>query len=87
MIPALDGGFALYGSRGKLESGSWTDIHYSTSSTCRELLSFIGPSVTLTQAISDLDRIDDLPAVLREMEALPSQGPAWDELKDFLKKL
>lgn len=87
IVPALDGGFALYAANSKLVAGSWNNIHYSTSSTCHELQAQMESGFVLAPALSDLDTIDDIPAVLREMEEFPSQGPAWDELKAFLRTL
>lgn len=87
IVPALDGGFAVYGAKTKLAAGSWNKIHYSTSSTCQELQTHIGPSVYIAPPISDLDTIADIPAVLQEMAQTPSQGDAWDALQSFLRTL
>jgi len=87
IVPALDGGFAVYGASSKLPMGSWDKIHYSTSSTCHELQAQMSSNFVLAPALSDLDTVDDIPAVLRQMEDSPSQGPAWDELKAFLQTL
>jgi glycosyltransferase A (GT-A) superfamily protein (DUF2064 family) len=84
VIPALDGGFALYASSRKLLPGHWQSIHYSTSSTADELIARLGRDTAVTPAISDLDTLADLPVVLAEMSAHPSQGKAWDQLKSFL---
>lgn len=87
IVPALDGGFAVYAANSKLPLGSWNKIHYSTSSTCHQLQAKMESGFVLAPALSDLDTIDDIPAVLREMEESPSQGLAWDELKAFLRTL
>lgn len=87
IIPALDGGFALYGANSKLPVGSWNKIHYSTSSTCHELQSHLGSDVFLTPMISDLDTYVDIESVIREMDEFSSQGPDWDALCTFLKTL
>lgn len=87
IIPALDGGFAVYGANSKISTGSWNKIHYSTSSTCQELLIQLGPGVFLAPAISDLDTVRDVSLVVQQMEEVSSQGPAWDELLAFLKKI
>lgn len=87
IVPALDGGFAVYAASSKLPMGSWNKIHYSTSSTCHQLQAQMSSEFVLAPALSDLDTIDDIPAVLREMEGFPSQGPVWDELKAFLRTL
>ncbi len=87
IVPALDGGFAVYAANSKLPMGSWNKIHYSTSSTCHQLQAQMSSDFVLAPALSDLDTIDDIPTVLQEMEEFPSQGPVWDELKAFLRTL
>jgi glycosyltransferase A (GT-A) superfamily protein (DUF2064 family) len=87
IVPALDGGFALYAASSKLSTGSWNKIHYSTSSTCRELQAQMSSDFVLAPALSDLDTVDDIPTVLQQMEKTPSQGIAWDDLKVFLRTL
>lgn len=87
VVPAHDGGFALYANSTRLAEGSWQKIHYSTSTTCAELMSHMRPAPLVTGPISDLDTFADIPVAIREMERMPSQGPAWDTLKDFLRRL
>lgn len=87
IIPARDGGFILYASDRRLPEESWDKIEYSTSDTLNQLIKYLPNDTHFLKPMSDLDTIDDISVVVGEMEALETQGPAWDRLKLFLKQL
>lgn len=87
IIPARDGGFVLYGSNVTLPSGAWTSVKYSCQDTLRDLTTFLPTNHYTLSPLTDLDTFDDIEKVLLEMNKYPSQGKAWDKLKDFLENL
>lgn len=87
IIPAIDGGFTLYASGKKLSIGSWEKVVYSSSNTLSQLKNFLSHDSYFLTPMSDLDTYDDIPKVLQEMDENETQGPAWDQLKIFLRKL
>lgn len=87
IIAAHDGGFILYGSRRPIGEDCWKAVPYSCANTLTELMKHTSPETHLFTTRHDLDTVEDIPLVIGEMQAIPSQGMAWEELLKFLKSL
>lgn len=77
MGPAADGGFWLLGANRVLPPALWTSVRYSAATTARDLhatMQDCGEWCTLAM-LRDVDRADDLPAVLDALYDLPEPLP------------
>ena len=72
MGPALDGGYYLFAGRSHLSQAFWTQINYSRADTCDNLLAALPVKATLLAPMTDMDRLEDLPQLHRELTALGS---------------
>jgi glycosyltransferase A (GT-A) superfamily protein (DUF2064 family) len=70
--PALDGGCYLFAGRSHLSQAFWTQINYSRVDTCDKLLAALPVKARLLAPMTDMDRIEDLPQLHRELTALGS---------------
>jgi glycosyltransferase A (GT-A) superfamily protein (DUF2064 family) len=75
--PAADGGFWLIGANCSIASAVWDRPDYGTESVLGQFLEAAGQSLNWRRltARTDLDRIDDLPAVIAELESLACPHP------------
>ena len=77
--PAVDGGFYLYGGLGKAQTGFWSEITYSESTTLRELQAQLCSrklDYGLLGELGDVDTEEDLARLanaLSNLEPLPRQ--------------
>lgn len=86
---ARDGGFYLFGGRKKIPARVWQSISYSTSSTAislRERLENLGRVVSLNKVLTDVDRRDDLRALLGELTSKEDLAETED-LKEWLENI
>lgn len=86
--PASDGGFWLYGANRTLPAADWESVGYSRNDTARRFVAAVDArSWKLFEPMTDLDRPDDLPAVLDELRSIidPSEQQLalirWVELQ------
>ena len=70
--PALDGGYYLFAGRSHLSQAFWTQINYSRADTCDKLLAALPVKARLLAPMTDMDRLEDLPQLHRELTALGS---------------
>ena len=70
--PALDGGYYLFAGRSLLSQAFWTQINYSRADTCDKLLAALPVKARLLAPMTDMDRLEDLPQLHRELTALGS---------------
>lgn len=71
--PAADGGFWLFGANLAPPLACWTHVEYSSADTARDFtasMKDLGQWHTLP-TLTDADRSQDLPIVLKELQALP----------------
>jgi hypothetical protein len=68
--PALDGGYYLFAGKGQLSQEFWTNLSYSRADTCDNLLAALPAKASLLAPITDLDTVEDLPQLHRELTAL-----------------
>ena len=84
---ASDGGFWLFGGRVALPRGVWTRVRYSQPQAAAELRQQLLPhgAVGSIAELTDVDTVEDLPALRRAMEALNAPQPAQQRLLDWLQ--
>lgn len=83
---AADGGFYLFGGRGRLEAALWQVVRYSTATAAEELIAQValrGPVHELP-VLSDLDDAGDIPQILAEFPSGPLRLPEQQAVKDWL---
>ena len=68
--PALDGGYYLFAGRRPLSREFWTNLSYSRADTCDNLLAALPAKAALLAPLTDLDTVEDLPQLHRELTAL-----------------
>lgn len=86
--PARDGGFWLFGGNTVPPLPAWTSVRYSAANTARELrraMHDLGDWRTLA-TLTDADHASDLPAVQRELLALPDPTPEQRDLARWMRE-
>ncbi|MEE4637174.1 MAG: DUF2064 domain-containing protein [Wenzhouxiangella sp.] len=85
--PAADGGFWMIGANCSLAGAAWNRPAYGTETVLRELLEADEQSLNWQRlaARTDLDRIQDLPAVVAELESLTYPHPEQLGLINWLR--
>jgi uncharacterized protein len=85
--PAHDGGFWTFSTNRPIAAERWLGVHYSrtdTESEFRRAMTGLGEWLDLPP-LTDLDRLNDLPAVKRELDELPDPLPRQVALRQWLK--
>ena len=84
---ASDGGFWLFGGRVALPGEVWTRVRYSQPQAAAELRQQLAPygAVGTLGDLTDVDTVEDLPALRRALEALKAPQPAQQRLLDWLQ--
>ena len=86
--PAHDGGFWLFGSNRTPDMTTWESVRYSRDDTAREFIKAVDATAwEMLEALTDLDQAEDLPAVLRELEAVEAPTDCQRRLTGWLKQL
>jgi len=69
--PARDGGFWLFAANRSLPAVTWESVEYSRDATAKRFITAVdAPCWEMLEHMTDLDRVDDLPAVLAELESV-----------------
>jgi len=68
--PARDGGYYLFAGRRPLSQAFWTNLIYSRGDTCDNLLAALPTKAALLAPLTDLDTVDDVAQLHRELTAL-----------------
>lgn len=85
--PACDGGFWLFGANRALAPSVWDSVAYSRDDTAREFIAAVdAPAWEILEPMTDLDRAEDLPAVLRELRAVRVPTTAQSSLARWLEQ-
>ncbi|MFP4208779.1 MAG: DUF2064 domain-containing protein [Wenzhouxiangella sp.] len=84
--PASDGGFWLVGANRCLPAVAWQAPDYGRGAVLQRFVEALGDDLDWQQlaACCDLDRIEDLPAVMAELKNLVCPHPAQRRLLDWL---
>lgn len=84
--PARDGGFWLFGTNRPLPKSTWESVAYSQSDTAQRFIAAVdAPCWELLEAMTDLDRADDLPAVRDELESVKRPSPEQRALARWIE--
>lgn len=85
--PATDGGFWLFGANRSFDLERWQAVGYSRGDTARRFVQTLAPDAPweILETRTDLDRAEDLPALLAELKALTSPLPVQQALTEWLE--
>ena len=67
--PAVDGGYYLLAGRAPITRDIWTNVTYSASDTAEQLLAQLPSTAAILEAITDVDTIEDISELKRELPA------------------
>ncbi len=83
---ASDGGFWLFGGRVPVTDDVWRGVTYSKSQTASELCSALAPLGRIAElpTLTDVDHVDDLPALEDALTQLEAPLPAQQALRAWL---
>lgn len=85
--PARDGGFWLFGANRALPRSAWESVAYSRDDTAREFIAAVDASAwEILEPMTDLDQAKDLPAVLRELQAVRTPTGEQSNLARWLEQ-
>lgn len=65
--PAVDGGYYLLAGRAPIAKDIWTSVTYSSADTAEQLLARLPSKAALLDCITDVDTIEDLAVLEREL--------------------
>lgn len=87
MGPACDGGFWLFGANRSPAVETWESVRYSRADTAREFIKAVNAAAwEMLEPLTDLDQAEDLPTVLRELEAVVRPTGCQLELARWLER-
>lgn len=83
---ASDGGFWLFGGRAALPRDVWTRVRYSQAQTASDLRQRLSPHglVGAVGGLTDVDNVEDLPALREALDTLSKPLPAQQALRQWL---
>ncbi|MCA1780503.1 MAG: hypothetical protein LC637_14330, partial [Xanthomonadaceae bacterium] len=85
--PARDGGFWLFGANDPIPRTVWESVGYSREDTASRFVDALGGQPwKMLETLTDLDQIDDLPHVLRELAGIREVSACQRELARWLKE-
>ena len=87
--PCFDGGFYLFAAQIPMDKSILTNIEYSQPTTLKKLLENLkeqGISTELLPVETDVDRREDFPILLKELEQQSQLLPAQENLLSWLKR-
>jgi rSAM/selenodomain-associated transferase 1 len=84
--PAVDGGYYLLAGRAPIAKDIWTSVTYSSADTAEQLLARLPSKVALLDCITDVDTIEDLAVLERELRVEKPLNGASKKLIDHILK-
>lgn len=83
---ASDGGFWLFGGRAAIPREVWTSVRYSQAQTASDLRQHLLPhgAVGSVGHLTDVDNVEDLPALRDALDILSKPLPAQQALRQWL---
>ena len=83
---ASDGGFWLFGGRVQVPREVWTRVRYSQPRTASDLRQRLSPhaAVGAVASLTDVDNVEDLPALRDALDTLSKPLPAQKALRQWL---
>ena len=81
---AVDGGYYLLAGRAAIARDIWTNVTYSAADTGEQLLSQLPSKTALLEPITDVDTIEDISALKRELPAKNFRNNGQKILLDYM---
>jgi hypothetical protein len=87
--PATDGGFYLFASRQPLRPELWEAVPYSQDDTCQRLVAELGSGTRVhwLPPLSDVDVVEDLPKMCRDLTEVRPLSPAQSQLLEWADRI
>jgi rSAM/selenodomain-associated transferase 1 len=85
--PAVDGGYYLLAGRAPIAKDIWTSVTYSSADTAKQLLARLPSKVALLDCITDVDTIDDLAVLERELRLEKPLNEANEKFTNHILRL
>ena len=82
--PAVDGGYYLLAGRAAIARDIWTNVTYSAADTGEQLLGQLPSKTALLEPITDVDTIEDISALQRELPAKNFRNNGQKILIDYI---
>ena len=82
--PAVDGGYYLLAGRAPIARDIWTNVTYSAADTAEQLLAQLPSKAAILESISDVDTIEDISELKRELPADKFRNNGQKILVDYI---
>ena len=82
--PAVDGGYYLLAGRAPISRDIWTNITYSAADTAEQLLAQLPSKAAILEPITDVDTIEDISGLKRELPAEEFRNNRHKILIDYI---
>jgi rSAM/selenodomain-associated transferase 1 len=82
--PAVDGGYYLLAGRAPIAKDIWTGVTYSSADTAQQLLAQLPSKAALLDYITDVDTIEDLAVLERELRIEKPLNESYKKLIDYI---
>jgi len=83
--PAVDGGYYLLAGRAPIAKDIWTNVTYSAADTAEQLLTQLPTTAAILDSITDVDTIEDLAGLKREIPAENLRNNNQEILLDYIE--
>ncbi len=83
--PAVDGGYYLLAGRAPIAKDIWTNVTYSAADTAEQLLTQLPSTAAILDSITDVDTIEDLAGLKREIPAENLRNNNQEILLDYIE--
>ena len=83
--PAVDGGYYLLAGRAPIAKDIWTNVTYSAADTAEQLLTQLPSTAAILDSITDVDTIEDLTGLKREIPAENLRNNSQKILLDYIE--
>jgi glycosyltransferase A (GT-A) superfamily protein (DUF2064 family) len=83
----VDGGYYLLAGRAPIAKDIWTSVTYSSADTAEQLLARLPSKVALLDCITDVDTIEDLAVLGRELRVENPLNKPQENLIDHILRI
>jgi len=83
--PAVDGGYYLLAGRAPIAKDIWTNVTYSAADTAEQLLTQLPTTAAILDSITDVDTIENLAGLKREIPAENLRNNNQEILLDYIE--
>ena len=82
--PAVDGGYYLLAGRAPIARDIWTNVTYSAADTAEQLLAQLPSKAAILEPMTDVDTIEDISELKRELPAENLRNKSQKILVDYI---